>query len=101
MRISDWSSDVCSSDPAQLPQGRLELHQVRFVPARERVLDDGQRGCDLYGGCDGRTAFVPNLLDTQLRFANVDLHLVSPRSEESRVGKEFFSTCRSRWWPYH
>src|SRR3546814_4718886 len=73
MRISDWSSDVCSSDLDQAP-------------------DDRQRGRG-----DVRTAASPD--QSRTSGANPALH--SPRSEERRVGKECVSTCRSRWSPYH
>src|SRR3546814_2324077 len=71
MRISDWSSDVCSSD---LVAGRCRTVAVRSgrPPAENRV--------------QGRCA-----LDA------IALH----RSEERRVGKACVSTCRSRWSPYH
>src|SRR3546814_5397020 len=81
MRISDWSSDVCSSDletktgrdraadpfrrEQPLPLGPLPRHQ-RYDEA------------DIGSGVDGKS-----------------------RSEERRVGKECVSTCRSRWSPYH
>src|SRR3546814_5932076 len=75
MRISDWSSDVCSSDLHAGPcrggaavlfrAGRQSLAQPPVVtsaaPGDSRIL----------------------------------------RSEERRVGKECVSTCRSRWSPYH
>src|SRR3546814_15305419 len=80
MRISDWSSDVCSSD---LHRGRLGavaletfLHrQADFAERRARA-----RGFDRV--CE------------QIGFDRL-------RSEERRVGKECVSTCRSRWSPYH
>src|SRR3546814_1746565 len=88
MRISDWSSDVCSSDLIRslawgiaagvtgllvlmallawrLSQGPVALGFL--VPTIERALSQPDRG----------------------------------RSEERRVGKECVSTCRSRWSPYH
>src|SRR3546814_2271076 len=72
MRISDWSSDVCSSD---LSAG---------VPSLFRLCgNDGQSETPIY---------MPEL---RLR------HLSLARSEERRVGKECVSTCRSRWSPYH
>src|SRR3546814_2203853 len=75
MRISDWSSDVCSSDLA----GGVQ---------RQRHVDQRERGCADQddGACDGQPP-------TQ-RGART-------RSEERRVGKECVSTCRSRWSPYH
>src|SRR3546814_2316295 len=72
MRISDWSSDVCSSD--LLARFRL-AHQMPPGPAPLRRSSAGQRGA--VGVITGE------------------------RSEERRVGKECVSTCRSRWSPYH
>src|SRR3546814_14143883 len=78
MRISDWSSDVCSSD---LPPGgraaRLAL-QSALPSALPLGADD--------------------LRDRRLR---PGVHLSASRSEERRVGKECVSTGRSRWSPYH
>src|SRR3546814_13092169 len=71
MRISDWSSDVCSSDLGQ------ENGQVRHR---------GEAGKASAGWCRGREA---------------GHHRRRERSEERRVGKECVSTCRSRWSPYH
>src|SRR3546814_9526851 len=77
MRISDWSSDVCSSDLAG-SQARPGLSQARTATGHARAghrLRLG-RGTEVRGRA--------------LR-----------RSEERRVGKECVSTCRSRWSPYH
>src|SRR3546814_4548745 len=80
MRISDWSSDVCSSDLQLLPANR-------DLTAAEVVLLEMQ------------------MKESRLRSAlapireNYDYILI--RSEERRVGKECVSTCRSRWSPYH
>src|SRR3546814_8034583 len=74
MRISDWSSDVCSSDLLQLLASSLA-----FVDP-----------------LDGR----PRQFESLLRLAALD-RMETMRSEESRVGKECVSTCRSRWSPYH
>src|SRR3546814_2817002 len=77
MRISDWSSDVCSSDLVAHrrpePAGPA-VHQVGEQHERDDQQDPGQVG--------DRAALVE-------------------RSEERRVGKECVSTCRSRWSPYH
>src|SRR3546814_6272518 len=81
MRISDWSSDVCSSDLFGLGAGGVE----RF--AAGRLV--GQ----LVGG--------GNILAHQLLELILDRGIVAGRSEERRVGKECVSTCRSRWSPYH
>src|SRR3546814_6416284 len=73
MRISDWSSDVCSSD----------LDPTRFV--RELLAGD-QGATEL----EVRRA---SLEDTYMTL----VHRAETRSEERRVGKECVSTCRSRW----
>src|SRR3546814_20033845 len=101
MRISDWSSDVCSSD---LPLGqacRLEgLGEPLGAERRlRRMLQDyriagHQRGDD---GIDGRQiGEVPG------RDHESDAErLAADRSEERRVGKEWGSTCRCRGSRYH
>src|SRR3546814_5607955 len=76
MRISDWSSDVCSSD---LLSAILEGVRVLCTAISSR-----RRYCRLDRFFLTRTILVSG-----------------PRSEERRVGKECVSTCRSRWSPYH
>src|SRR3546814_4910773 len=87
MRISDWSSDVCSSDLcriARLADARLGIAGIP-QRARETGFDPGQR------------------VDSGVQSVLALDHEYSPfvRSEERRVGKECVSTCRSRWSPYH
>src|SRR3546814_8288657 len=84
MRISDWSSDVCSSD--------LGRPNVASVPGLWiNVGDVGQ--IHLMGGQ------FPSTLCKVPGQDPVDVHVA--RSEERRVGKACVSTCRSRWSPYH
>src|SRR3546814_4440016 len=71
MRISDWSSDVCSSDLEGYAPSRCR---------RNRVTRTRQGSQEI---------------------ADVGFGITFPRSEERRVGKECVSTCRSRWSPYH
>src|SRR3546814_1126024 len=80
MRISDWSSDVCSSD---LHDAAGKAHHRH---ARDDPGNDGSQSSPYHsaGKLRGR---LPVLRDG--------------RSEERRVGKECVSTCRSRWSPYH
>src|SRR3546814_8672638 len=80
LRISDWSSDVCSSDLA-LDHG----HQPEGADVRLADVEDllGRAGLDEFG---------QHLAAVMMRIL---------RSEERRVGKECVSTCRSRWSPYH
>src|SRR3546814_18703098 len=72
MRISDWSSDVCSSDLtvklSPQPQLPLALGLLKTKPAAKSSSTQS---------------------------------MVDPRSEERRVGKVCVSTCRSRWSLYH
>src|SRR3546814_2556833 len=98
MRISDWSSDVCSSDLAGLDRGvaAAMLHQGRHATEQPgRVGADGEVGIDallrVMGDGGLGVAVGPEILHRG----------TSNRSEERRVGKECVSTWRSRWSPYH
>src|SRR3546814_17258267 len=98
MRISDWSSDVCSSDL---------IGQVQRVDERTaHVLDTmprqtAQEGVQRVDRLDpGREAHaVDGLFYLACRLFQAGTILI--RSEERRVGKECVSTCRSRWSQYH
>src|SRR3546814_8344694 len=74
MRISDWTSDVCSSD--------LQWSCRRQSTARR-----------LPGIASKRSKRFPRPV--------LPRPTAAERSEERRVGKECVSTCRSRWSPYH
>src|SRR3546814_21149143 len=99
MRISDWSSDVCSSDLRSLDQGIGRPRPAKsFATAGEGSILVGWNSL----GMAVRAFFLPMLS----RIAGILLrtHLrerFDERSEERRVGKECVSTCRSRWSPYH
>src|SRR3546814_15877062 len=97
MRISDWSSDVCSSDLAQLLRRRLQLGEVVGMVAEE-VVDDGLRRRGEQPVGHPLAAELHHLLK---RGAVAVVELQEVRSEERRVGKECVSTCSSRWSPYH
>src|SRR3546814_14084138 len=102
MRISDWSSDVCSSDlllplsapvtlaqnsslrgPMALPSRHSLFPFLRWMPRQTRA----SVGRDLIVGLSGAILALPQS--------------IAYRSEERRVGTECVSTCRSRWSPYH
>src|SRR3546814_16951421 len=111
MRISDWSSDVCSSDLARFGRGRrgfrLRLFQLdprrnllaeQILLAGERLLRQRRLG-RRSGAIGGKLRRVP-AFDYRQRLTGA--HWISkPRSEERRVGKEWVRTCRYRWSPYH
>src|SRR3546814_1644005 len=71
LRISDWSSDVCSSDLSR----PLRIVMLQPDPTRRRSRSASHK--------------------------RATKKLRQPRSEERRVGKECVSTCRSQWAPYH
>src|SRR3546814_19422900 len=87
MRISDWSSDVCSSDLAnhadidqQQGYKTHRIRQQRHHAGDEQLTErHARRRHRVFGIAGGH----------------------GDRSEERRVGKECVSTCRSRWSPYH
>src|SRR3546814_11290156 len=110
MRISDWSSDVCSSDldvETAKKTGRTQfeamLKYLRGHPGVRHLL------------VEKTDRLYRNIKDwVTLDGFDIELHLVKEgmvlsrdsrssekRSEERRVGKECVSTCRSRWSPYH
>src|SRR3546814_3241483 len=112
MRISDWSSDVCSSDlPPEMREPVRDEDDVcwggrTFVFKNEaqklwleRCVEKGYTVPDWpkpYGGA--------GLSPEEIKILRQEMKRIgarSPRSEERRVGKECVSTCRSRWSPYH
>src|SRR3546814_15098583 len=87
MRISDLSSDGCSSDlqaqrlrDHRRPEDRV--HRNRLAQMRLRAVD-------------------AVLVALPRHMSDTALEVFLGRSEERRVGKECVSTCRSRWSPYH
>src|SRR3546814_4574262 len=92
LRISDWSSDVCSSDLSRL----MLISTSSFFAS---------------GSAMKPTICLSMKLDSEIRLLRTSIgtaHFGSSssawkmvhrrqRSEESRVGKEWVSTCRSRW----
>src|SRR3546814_12848956 len=120
MRISDWSSDVSSSD-LFLKRGREklsvlhikdellnravnagfsggekkrnEIFQLALLEPSLAILDETDSGLDI--DALKLVAAGVNLMRSPERA------FVVIRSEERRVGKECVSTCRSRWSRYH
>src|SRR3546814_14551568 len=99
MRISDWSSDVCSSDLGLDMSHPMDAHRIdsrgvvwrsRSADAREGVQSFLERRSAVFSEnvSNGMPDFFPWWDEPD-------------RSDERRVGKECVSTCRSRWSPYH
>src|SRR3546814_17630932 len=112
MRISDWSSDVCSSDlevddderEEQRRRGERQLAGPRVRHAHEEFLAvQFLRDRDV----PRQPANHRIARDVHRLFAR-EQHLDpgeaeeggEDRSEERRVGKEWVSTCQYRWSPY-
>src|SRR3546814_12600906 len=96
MRISDWSSDVCSSDLAARKALRRQIAtalRADFERLYAANRDTGAYSPDAAPA--GRRALKNSALAYLAALAEAD------RSEERRVGKECDSTCRSRWSPCH
>src|SRR3546814_14143407 len=98
MRISDWSSDVCSSDLYLQPL--FDLGAALFS-RHDAIADRRQRSIpETLARILAHRA--ENMLGGLFRLILVEQrHALAHRSEERRVGKECVSTCRSRWSPYH
>src|SRR3546814_3066598 len=104
MRISDWSSDVCSSDlvpaPTTAAASPLPLTPAPgpastptvAIPSGEHFMTWLQQGV-------AARRLIINDAKALVHTVSDTAYLV--RSEERRVGKECVSTCRSRWSPYH
>src|SRR3546814_15389866 len=125
MRISDWSSDVCSSDLgfSDFRTSLSETYRKRdyCVQYRETAFEFVSRLMEEEGIyyyfehdprkhtvvlCDSPNAHVAYPDYATLPYFPPERQYRRPedhvwRSEERRVGKECVSTCRSRWSPYH
>src|SRR3546814_11125491 len=124
MRISDWSSDVCSSDLQTAAAPEPDSRQVKLddipsgligavtvvktlTPDLDANAIAGSANIETVNAFDRRKTFVTatgavgyNHLG-KTHPVEGDISFGTLRSEERRVGKECVSTCRSRWSPYH
>src|SRR3546814_18603421 len=100
MRISDWSSDVCSSDLSPFRERSVEENLDLFRRMRAGEFADGAR--TLRAKIDMASGNITMRDPAIYRIKQVPhQNTGDARSEERRVGKEWVSTCRSRWSPYH
>src|SRR3546814_15595498 len=111
MRISDWSSDVCSSDLGwcYVREVTMPTYARKFAENGFNALIIDYRNLGVSGG-DNRQHLDPwaQIRDYQNAISFLERHpAVDPdkigawRSEERRVGKEWVRTCRSRGTPDH
>src|SRR3546814_19573279 len=98
MRISDWSSDVCSSDLVRSARGVVvgELQELRAV-ARERPLEGVIEEDPVVLAVERERDPIERGALGELARTHRDRLPVPPSSAERRVGNECGSTCRSRW----
>src|SRR3546814_13136749 len=99
MRISDWSSDVCSSDLIAL-HSVFEHHAAMTPVSLEPFLHEYRIVWPVAVDRHDDAAGIPVTMARYGLRGTPSLLLID-RSEERRVGKECVSTCRSRWSPYH
>src|SRR3546814_14883077 len=107
MRISDWSSDVCSSDLI-IKYSVVwwnTLHQPATFALAEKPAMPPQMWLPLLLAVLGFYCFFGAVLLARMRLEvlkrEADARWASSRSEERRVGKECVSTCRYRWAAYN
>src|SRR3546814_16054064 len=104
MRISDWSSDVCSSDLSGDQYRCIWGHDIERIGQYGRAhLHPAMRG-EWQTHADHQPCLAP--LSGQHAAhrdaaAEAFIHAGKLRTEERRVGKACVSTCRSRWSPCH
>src|SRR3546814_11102778 len=101
MRISDWSSDVCSSDLRLLPVPGIEhkLTGAHFRRAGLAAHDQPALALCFLEQLDVGALGTGEIGAAVEYRHDIALCLVG-RSEERRVGKECVRTCRSRWSPF-
>src|SRR3546814_19465509 len=99
MRISDWSSDVCSSDLVMA----MAFEQQTALACRSNCIkavhDASVLARYLVIAIHGQTTVGED--DVALHRTQGVKWPLHERSEERRVGQECVSPCRSRWSPYH
>src|SRR3546814_13280453 len=114
MRISDWSSDVCSSDLSRKDFEQSIEHKIDvLIPADPKLAAQAAKlGKTLAEVAKGNRIghALENMMQLAMgageecaegNIAGKNGKSLLSRSEERRVGKECDRTCRSRWSPYH
>src|SRR3546814_15307051 len=105
MRISDWSSDVCSSD-LRFPWLRHVIADGGYASEklRDALRRIGKWTVEIVKRSDTAKGFVVRprrwVVERTLAWLNRNRRLAKDRSEGRRVGKAGVSTVRSRWAAY-
>src|SRR3546814_16632537 len=99
MRISDWSSDVCSSDLAYTLPRRVAERDPRAAITVVELDPEVTKAAYLYFGLRSEHGIRSVHGDARAFLSRTADE--SEKSDERRVGKECVSTCRSRWAPYN
>src|SRR3546814_12436359 len=103
MRISDWSSDVCSSD--LIGKRSSEAFPVAAASGAGAGMLDPQASrpylLKKLASLRRLSAGAAGPEDSFIGGGMRSPRQASGRSEERRVGEAWVSTCRSRWSPYH
>src|SRR3546814_14445349 len=108
MRISHWSSDVCSSDltlpdkfPGLAQPGMIDSFYTFDFERLADLVEENYQACSdpATGMAEPGTCLAVFNTDRRIREKTIAPYL-QVRSEARRVGKEGVSTCRSRWSPY-
>src|SRR3546814_12908898 len=103
MRISDWSSDVCSSDLRKLAKHAIwlvEQDQPRHGPSHPPFSNLSVQATPTKSAKALSSHQIIRWRTLEHQRPAISL-LAEQRSEERRVGTECVSTCRSRWSQYH
>src|SRR3546814_20902599 len=98
MRISDWSSDVCSSDLVDRWSAEVRQFTSEFDKEVYNTAHYGGRGFFL---AENAWTTFRDVFQSELEQSKKEKAPEVERSEERRVGKECVSTCSSRWPQYH
>src|SRR3546814_18521817 len=100
MRISDWSSDVCSSDlivQALKKQGFRVSSDLRGEKITRKIREHSMQKVPYILVVGEKERDAATVAVRQRGGVDLGVMALADRSEERRVGKECVSTCRSRW----
>src|SRR3546814_7835528 len=105
MRISDWSSDVCSSDLLTVVENEARAREVAAYrqeqATKKRTTAAPTSFEHMFAALNTKVIEYPVVVKGDVQGSVEAIVSSLNRSEERRVGKECVSTCRSRWSPYH